>query len=358
MVDVRRLKRLRVEVEINSVSKYFKKEEEATLKDLESFTSDEQVDFDKVRGMKSKEFFDYIDNRTFDGISDNFTTKNCDAFPKNFVSIYSKVRLMRSKIVTPVDTVGCAMMPINISAKFGIEKYDIRPQIYRLQLLVSLMMSSQTKDEMNAKALYNLMKYSIETMKSTEGVTLDVLLNIEQSVLETLIHPVGFHRKKSRYIKEAAQLLLNNFGGDVPTSIEGFCSLPGVGPKMGYLALQKSWGIVAGIGVDVHVDRLSKMWRWVDSKKCKTPEHTRKALESWLPRDLWYEFNPVLVGFGQVICSARGRRCDICLANTICDNVDRKLVNSSKLDVNEILSRGDHSKLLLHLQELQNETEG
>lgn len=98
------------------------------------------------------------------------------------------------------------------------------------------------------------------------------------------------------------------------------------------------------------------MWEWVDSKKCKTAEHTRKELESWLPKELWYEINPLLVGFGQVICMARGKRCDLCLANDVCNAADKKLVNKgiiespSKRKAQARAKRGDFSRWLDYLE--------
>lgn len=86
-------------------------------------------------------------------------------------------------------------------------------------------------------------------------------------------------------------------------------ALPGVGPKMAYLCLSSAWGDTQGIGVDVHVHRIANLWGWAEGK---TPEHTRKVLESWLPRDRWKEVNWLLVGFGQTICLPRGRRCGEC----------------------------------------------
>ncbi|AET38349.1 endonuclease III domain-containing protein Ecym_2637 [Eremothecium cymbalariae DBVPG len=345
------LKRSRVEIELETVSKYFKKEVTTVPPPQNEDKVDQDVDIKHIKSMNSQEYFDYIEVRASDVVSDSFNIKYSPSFPPTFLPIYSKVRLMRTKLVTPVDSVGCAMLPVTINEKFGIKKYEMLPKNYRLQLLVSLMLSSQTKDETNAQAMYNLMEYCVDKLNIKQGITLNSLLEIEEKQLDALIYSVGFHKKKSGYIKRMAQMLLDEFEQDVPTTITGLSSLPGVGPKMGYLALQKAWGIIGGIGVDVHVDRLCKMWKWVDPNKCKTPEHTRKALESWLPHELWNEINPVLVGFGQVICPARGKRCDLCLANKVCKSANHKLVKSGSLDECETSKRGDYSKLLEHLKE-------
>jgi endonuclease-3 len=78
---------------------------------------------------------------------------------------------------------------------------------------------------------------------------------------------------------------------------------------MGYLTLSAAWGRHEGIGVDVHVHRITNLWGW---HKTSTPEQTRAALESWLPREKWHDINNLLVGFGQTICLPVGRKCGEC----------------------------------------------
>lgn len=73
--------------------------------------------------------------------------------------------------------------------------------------------------------------------------------------------------------------------------------------------MSAAWGRDEGIGVDVHVHRITNLWGWNDTKQ---PEETRKALESWLPKDRWHDINNLLVGFGQTICLPVGRKCGEC----------------------------------------------
>ncbi|KAL8665659.1 MAG: hypothetical protein Q9168_007661, partial [Polycauliona sp. 1 TL-2023] len=112
------------------------------------------------------------------------------------------------------------------------------------------------------------------------------------------------------YIKSTALLLQSHFNSDIPSTIPGLMSLPGVGPKMAYLCMSAAWGRDEGIGVDVHVHRITNLWGW---HATKGPEETRKVLEAWLPRDKWHEINGLLVGFGQTVCLPVGRRCGECV---------------------------------------------
>ena len=97
---------------------------------------------------------------------------------------------------------------------------------------------------------------------------------------------------RSRYIKQAAKKLRDDFASDVPKTVDELCSLPGVGPKMAFLALQSAWNLCVvvvsffyecfphthdrnhGIGVDVHVHRISNRLGW-HKKPTKNPEETR-----------------------------------------------------------------------------------
>lgn len=168
-----------------------------------------------------------------------------------------------------------------------------------------MMLSSQTKDEVTAMAMLNIMRYCIDELHSEEGMTLEAVLQINETKLDELIHSVGFHTRKAKYILSTCKILQDQFSSDVPATINELLGLPGVGPKMAYLTLQKAWGKIEGICVDVHVDRLTKLWKWVDPQKCKTPDQTRTQLQNWLPKGLWTEINGLLVGFGQIITKSR-----------------------------------------------------
>jgi len=205
---------------------------------------------------------------------------------------------MRKDRDAPVDTMGCERC----------HDHDALPHIQRYQILVSLMLSSQTRDEVTSAAMTRLKQH---------GLTPTKLVNMPDQLLGELIKPVGFWRKKIVYLKKATTLVIEKYGGDIPESVEELCKLPGVGPKMAYLTVQCAWGVNVGIGVDTHVHRISQRLGWL-SKEPKNPEETRKGLEKWLPQDQWGEINALLVGFGQQICLPVGPNCNDCLIRSIC----------------------------------------
>ncbi|KAG9947216.1 DNA glycosylase, partial [Aureobasidium melanogenum] len=217
--------------------------------------------------------------------------------PPNWEQVYNMTAEMRKKVLAPVDTMGCE----------SLAERDRSPLDRRLQTLIALMLSSQTKDTVTAVAMKTLQ----ENLEG--GFNLAALLTVEPARLNELIAKVGFHNNKTKYIKATAEILRDKFNGDIPDTIEGLVSLPGVGPKMAYLTMSAAWGRDEGIGVDVHVHRITNLWGW---HKTRNPEETRAELESWLPKEKWHDINHLLVGFGQTICLPVGRKCNDCTLAT------------------------------------------
>ncbi|KAG7223781.1 hypothetical protein INR49_026464 [Caranx melampygus] len=213
------------------------------------------------------------------------------------------IREMRSSRDAPVDNMGAEKC------------YDTGapPRVRRFQVLVSLMLSSQTKDQVTAAAMQRLRAH---------GCTVESIVNTDDETLGKLIYPVGFWRNKVKYLKLTSAMLQKEFEGDIPNSVEGLVRLPGVGPKMAHLAMDIAWDQVSGIGVDTHVHRISNRLGWL-RKPTKNPEDTRKALEEWLPRELWSEINWLLVGFGQQVCLPVNPLCSMCLNQHSCPSAHK-----------------------------------
>ena len=166
------------------------------------------------------------------------------------------------------------------------------------KVLVATILSSRTKDEVTAAAAQRLFS---RAQNPQELARLDV------EEIESLIYPVGFYRNKAKFLSQLPRAL-EGFGGQVPGTLEGLLSLPGVGRKTANLVLARAFKQPA-ICVDTHVHRLANMWGYVDTK---TPEETEKALEKLLPKELWPRINSILVSFGQSVCKPVGPRCTIC----------------------------------------------
>ncbi|ROW06044.1 hypothetical protein VMCG_04480 [Cytospora schulzeri] len=243
--------------------------------------------------------------------------------PSDWKELYDTTKEMRlsgAAMNAAVDTMGCERLALPTAS----------PRDQRFHTLVALMLSSQTKDTTNAVVMRRLQtELPPHKEGAPPGLNLDNMLAVEPERLNELIWAVGFHNNKTKYLKQAAEILRDQWKGDIPDSIEGLVALPGVGPKMAHLCLSSAWGRTEGIGVDVHVHRITNLWGW---HKTKSPEETRLALQSWLPRDRWREINWLLVGLGQTVCAPVGRKCGDCELGLrgLCKAADRGKVNQGR----------------------------
>ncbi|CAH8470217.1 unnamed protein product [Schistosoma rodhaini] len=223
--------------------------------------------------------------------------------PLNWRVQLSNIRKMRESRDAPVDSMGCERLADETE----------HPKTFRLQVLISLMLSSQTKDQVTSAAMERL---------KLRGCTLTTLTSMKTGELQDLIYPVGFYKTKALNIKKTCEILKEKYNSDIPETVEELCTLPGVGPKMAYLAMQCAWKKVTGIGVDTHVHRIVNRLKWC-KKPTKTPEETRLAIEEWFPREHWDEINWLLVGFGQQICRPVNPNCKECLNLSICPSASK-----------------------------------
>ncbi|MCO5570012.1 hypothetical protein L7F22_023727 [Adiantum nelumboides] len=132
-------------------------------------------------------------------------------------------------------------------------------------------------DPVTAEAVHNLQR------SLPGGLSLASILTASQDDISSSICKVGFWRRKTDTFRAPPGLSEMTLVGTFPRTIDELCSLPGVGPKMGFLALQSAWGLNMGIGVDVHVHRVANRLKWVNSND---PEGTRLQLQSWLPKEV------------------------------------------------------------------------
>ncbi|MCX7590974.1 MAG: endonuclease III [Kiritimatiellae bacterium] len=132
--------------------------------------------------------------------------------------------------------------------------------------------------------------------------------------IERLIYPVGFYRVKARQLKKLAEVLEQDFGGNIPTTLEGLCRLPGVGRKTANLVLIDAFG-KPGICVDTHVHRISNRLGIVQTR---TPFETEMRLRQILPPRYWKTWNSLLVFFGQTICRPVSPKCTVCPLTKFC----------------------------------------
>jgi endonuclease-3 len=172
-------------------------------------------------------------------------------------------------------------------------------------VLITTIMSHRTRDEVTDAAARNLFNKYGDSEHLSKADYQDVL---------KLIGNVGFMTVKAQRVIDAARIVEEKFGGNVPDSMEDLMTIPGVGRKTASVVLADSFGIPA-IAVDTHVHRVSNRIGWANSKN---PEDTEEQLKSLIPKEKWVGFNPMMVEFGKKICRPVGPKCNECLINAHC----------------------------------------
>ena len=133
--------------------------------------------------------------------------------------------------------------------------------------------------------------------------------------IEEIIRPTGFYKNKAKNIKACAQSLVDNYGGEVPKSLEELTKLSGVGRKTANVVLGVGFQIPSGIVVDTHVTRLSNRFGLVKSDNAVIIE--RELIEI-IEKKEWIEYSHRLIDHGRKICKARKPRCEVCFLTDIC----------------------------------------
>jgi len=144
---------------------------------------------------------------------------------------------------------------------------------------------------------------------------------LEVAQIDQLIHACTFHGPKARTIQRIAREVMERYGGKTPESAEAILEFKGVGPKCTNLALGVAKGQPHGIGVDIHVHRVTNRWGYVHAG---TPEKTMEQLQGVLPKKYWIEINKLLVPFGKHICTGKMPRCSTCPVLKWCRQVGVK----------------------------------
>jgi len=172
-------------------------------------------------------------------------------------------------------------------------------------VLVSTIISLRTKDEVTLAASERLLEKAPRPAE---------LAAMKETAIEKLIYPAGFYRNKASSLKKIAAILLEQYGGKVPSSMDELLALPGVGRKTANLVLNEAFDIDA-ICVDIHVHRISNRCGWLSGK---TPEETEMILREILPQKYWKRINYLLVLYGQNLCRPVSPFCSRCVIRKHC----------------------------------------
>lgn len=145
--------------------------------------------------------------------------------------------------------------------------------------------------------------------------------NANIRTFEQEIRSTGFFRNKAKNIISMAKMLVKDFNGKLPDSMEDLIKLPGVARKTANVVLNNAFHKVAGIAVDTHVLRLSE--RLGFSKNGKDAVKVEKDLMGLIPRKFWGKITYYLVDHGRVICDAKKPKCPECVISELCPSRDK-----------------------------------
>ncbi|QHN03455.1 endonuclease III [Granulicella sp. WH15] len=138
--------------------------------------------------------------------------------------------------------------------------------------------------------------------------------------LEELIRTTGFFRNKAKSIQGASRVIVEEFGGKVPQTMEELLRLPGVARKTANVVLGSFYEIAVGVVVDTHVLRIS---RRLELTKEESPEKIERDLVKIIPQNRWIAFSHELIHHGRQVCIARKPRCVDCTLETLCNSGDK-----------------------------------
>lgn len=181
------------------------------------------------------------------------------------------------------------------------------------ELLIAVILSAQCTDK-RVNIVTEEMFKKINTPEEFSKLSLEEI--------EELIKSTGFYRNKAKSIKGCSILLLENFGGEVPKTMEELITLPGVGRKTANVVRGELWRLSDGITVDTHIKRLSNLIGLVTSDN---PIKIEKELMEIVPRDEWIDFAHFLILQGRDKCIARRPKCQECEIARLCKyNLSKK----------------------------------
>lgn len=175
-----------------------------------------------------------------------------------------------------------------------------------LELLVATILSAQSTD----KRINQITDTLFEKYRTAEDYA-----TVEPEVLEEDIRSSGFYRNKAKSLIGMGGRLVEEFGGEVPTTSEELITLPGVARKTANVVLGTAYGIASGVVVDTHVKRLAFR---LGLSSAKTPVKVERDLMEALPQGEWVFVAHALIWHGRRVCDARKPACDECTLASFC----------------------------------------
>jgi endonuclease-3 len=140
--------------------------------------------------------------------------------------------------------------------------------------------------------------------------------------MEQDIRPTGFFRNKTKSIMGASKKIVEEFGGEVPRTMDELLTLPGVARKTANVVLGTAYGIAVGVVVDTHVIRLSNR---LELSGNTDPKKIEQDLMAVIPKEKWILISHQLIWHGRKVCRARKPKCAECNLEHLCHAKDKTI---------------------------------
>lgn len=195
-----------------------------------------------------------------------------------------------------------------LNRRYGPVEYFLDHQ-NPFRLVISVLLSAQTTDAQVNKVTPELFRRWPTPYEMAGASVADVM---------DVIKSLGFYKTKAKHCVEAARMIVADYGGEVPSTMRELQKLPGVGRKTANIVLNVGFGIVEGIAVDTHVNRIAHRLALSPKTHEKEPLKTEQDLLKILPHEYWESVNHQWISFGREICSARSPKCAECPLADLC----------------------------------------
>ena len=175
------------------------------------------------------------------------------------------------------------------------------------QLLVATVLSAQCTDKRINQVTPELFRHYPDPKSMAQADVEDIF---------ALISSVSYPNSKAKHLSEMSKMLMKEFGGEVPDTMEDLQKLPGIGRKSANVIMLEAFNNPQGIAVDTHAKRIS---RKIGFSKNEDPEKIEQDLLKVIPKEYYYDANHLFVWHGRKTCDSRKPKCEICKVKEFCD---------------------------------------
>ncbi|MEM0087037.1 MAG: endonuclease III [Candidatus Micrarchaeaceae archaeon] len=200
---------------------------------------------------------------------------------------------------------------VKLAGKYGVQHTALR-HANLLELFVATLLSPQCTDKQVNKVTKGLFE---------DFPTIEAYANASLSVLEKRLSGLNYYRTKARNLRNAARIMIRDFGGKVPKTMRELMTLPGVGRKVANVILNEGYGITEGIAIDTHCITVANRLKLTRSHD---PKIIEKDLMRRIPKRYWHVTSNLFIALGRDTCKARKKECYRCVLRNICKSSNAK----------------------------------